>query len=89
MPSRKKLIEQAYQMGEKLGLPVWTTDQAGPFPTVPYPGLAGQARGTPSASRMSTSEWHNQVVNLVRPANGQLRTKGVTSCTNVVLHGWL
>jgi len=23
------------------------------------------------------------------PANGELRTKGVTSCTNAVLHGWL
>ena len=26
---------------------------------------------------------------MFRPADGQLRTKGVTSCTNVVLHGWL
>ena len=29
------------------------------------------------------------MLTLFRPANGQLRTKGVTSCTNAVLHGWL
>ncbi len=26
---------------------------------------------------------------MFHPADGELRTKGVTSCTNVVLHGWL
>ena len=26
---------------------------------------------------------------MFHPANGELRTQGVTSCTNVVLHGWL
>ena len=30
-----------------------------------------------------------KLLTLFRPANGQLRTKGVTSCTNAVLHGWL
>ena len=50
----KKLIEQAYQTGEKLGLPVWTTDQAGPFQTVPIRGIVGNARGSPNVNRMST-----------------------------------
>jgi hypothetical protein len=30
-----------------------------------------------------------KLLTLFRPANGELRTKGVTSCTNAVLHGWL
>jgi transposase len=29
------------------------------------------------------------LLTLFRPANGQLRTKGIISCTNAVLHGWL
>lgn len=29
------------------------------------------------------------MLTLFRPADGQLRAKGVTSCTNAVLHGWL
>ncbi len=86
----KKLIEQAYQTGEELGLAVWTTDQAWPFQTVPDPGHSWERQGQPErqpheyirdgTARLST---------LCRPADGELRTKGVTSCTNVVLHGWL
>jgi hypothetical protein len=30
-----------------------------------------------------------KLLTLFHPADGELRTKGVTSCTNVVLHGWL
>jgi len=30
-----------------------------------------------------------KLLTLFHPADGQLRSKGVTSCTNVVLHGWL
>jgi hypothetical protein len=30
-----------------------------------------------------------KLLTLFHPADGQLRTKGVTSCTNAVLHGWL
>jgi hypothetical protein len=30
-----------------------------------------------------------KLLTLFHPADGQLRTKGVTSCTNVVLHDWL
>ncbi|MGL4617636.1 MAG: hypothetical protein ACRCZS_01040 [Chroococcidiopsis sp.] len=26
---------------------------------------------------------------LFHPSSGQMRVKGVTSCTNAVLHGWL
>jgi len=84
------LIEQAYQTGEKLGLAVWTTDQAGPFQTVPYPGHSWERQGQPQRQpheyiRNGTAK----LLTLFRPADGQLRTKGVTSCTNAVLHGWL
>jgi transposase len=30
-----------------------------------------------------------KLLTLFHPADGELRTKGVTSCTNAVLHGWL
>jgi hypothetical protein len=30
------LIEGAYRTAEAMGLPVWCTDQAGPYQTIPY-----------------------------------------------------
>jgi len=41
------LIEDAYVLGERLGLSVWCCDQAGPFQTVPQPGQSWQAEGEP------------------------------------------
>src|SRR5262245_32633071 len=35
---KKNLIEDAYLLGEALGLSVWTQDEAGPFQTTPYEG---------------------------------------------------
>jgi transposase len=77
-------------MGEQLGLAVWTTDQAGPFQTVAYPGHSWERQGHPQREpheymRNGTAK----LLTLFHPADGELRTKGVTSCTNVVLHGWL
>ena len=77
-------------MGEQLGLAVWTTDQAGPFQTLPYPGHSWECQGHPQRQpheyiRNGTAK----LLTLFHPANGELRTQGVTSCTNVVLHGWL
>jgi hypothetical protein len=77
-------------MGEQLGLAVWTTDQAGPFQTVPYPGHSWECQGRPQRQpheyiRNGTAK----LLTLFHPADGELRTQGVTSCTNVVLHGWL
>ena len=46
--SKEKLIEDAYRTGEAMGLPVWCTDQAGPFQTVPYPGRAWEPEGEPA-----------------------------------------
>ena len=35
-------------MGEKLGLAVWTEDEAGPYQTLPYPGASWQLVGHPA-----------------------------------------
>jgi hypothetical protein len=69
---------------------VWTTDQAGPFQTKPYPGHSWQAVGQPKRQaheyiRQGTAK----LLTLFHPADGQVRVKGVTSCPNAVLHPWL
>ena len=45
--AEKKLIEDAYTLGERLGLAVWTQDEAGPYQTKPYPGTSWQPVGHP------------------------------------------
>ena len=52
---KKKLIEDAYRLGEAMGLSVWCADQAGPFQTVPNPARPGGPRASRRASRTSTS----------------------------------
>ncbi len=84
------MIEDAYQFGEAMGLSVWCTDQAGPFQAVPHPGVSWRPEGQPACRpheyiRNGTAK----VMTLFHPADGQVRLKGVTTCTNVVLHGWL
>jgi hypothetical protein len=73
-----------------LGLSIWCCDQAGPFQTVPYPGQQWQREGQPARQpheylRNGTAK----VLTLFHPADGRVRLKGVTSCPNEVLHGWL
>ncbi len=84
------MIEDAYRLGEAMGLSVWCTDQAGPFQAVPQPGTSWEPEGHPACQpheyiRNGTAK----VMTLFRPADGQARVKGVTTCTNEVLHGWL
>ena len=84
------MIEDAYRLGEAMGIPVWCTDQAGPFQAVPQPGTSWQPEGHPACHpheyiRNGTAK----VMTLFHPADGQVRLKGVTTCTNEVLHGWL
>jgi hypothetical protein len=84
------LIEQAYQWAEERGLSLWTEDEAGPFQTVPYPGQSWGLQGQPPRQpheyvRNGTAK----VLTLFHPKTGQVRVKGVTSCTNAVLHPWL
>lgn len=84
------MIEDAYQLGEAMGLSVWCTDQAGPFQTVPQPGTSWEPEGQPARQpheylRNGTAK----VMTLFHPADGRAQVKGVTTCTNEVLHGWL
>jgi hypothetical protein len=84
------LIEDAYRAGEAMGLPVWCTDQAGPYQTVPYPGQSWQPEGAPARRPHEyLREGTAKVLTLSRPADGRARLEGVTSCPNAVLHPWL
>src|SRR3954471_9883372 len=82
----KNLIERAYREGEKLlGLSVWGTDQAGPFQTIPYPGSSWQVQGKPA--RQPHQHIRNgtaKLMTLFEPATGEVRVKGVRSCSNAV-----
>jgi DDE superfamily endonuclease len=84
------LIEDAYRLGEAMGLPVWCTDQAGPFQTVPHPGPSWRPEGVPARQPHEyLRDGTAKVLTRFHPADGQVRIKGVTSCPNPVLHGWL
>ena len=84
------MIEHAYTMGEKLGLAVWTQDEAGPFQPKPY---AGQAWHEPGQPRRQSREYLRQgtakLLVLFHPASGRVRATGVRQCPNTVLHPWL
>lgn len=41
------MIERAYVLAERLGLPLWCEDEAGPYQTVPHPGSAWQPEAEP------------------------------------------
>jgi hypothetical protein len=81
------LIEAAYT---QTVLPVWAEDEAGPFPTVPYPGSHWQPAGEPvryphEYLRNGTAKQ----LTLFHPASGAVRVKGVQSTANAILHPWL
>jgi hypothetical protein len=80
------LIEDAYRLGEAMGLPVWCTDQAGPYQTIPY---AGQSWRSDRQPHEYLREGTAKALALFRPADGRLRLQGVTTCPNAVLHPWL
>lgn len=84
------MIERAHRVGEALGLAVWNQDEAGPYQTLPYPGARWQPEGEPAHRpheyvRAGTAK----LLTLFHPATGEVRVAGVTSTTNVILHGWL
>ncbi|WZO98225.1 transposase [Isosphaeraceae bacterium EP7] len=84
------MIEDAYQIGEAMGLSVWCTDQAWPFQAVPQPGQSWRPEGRPA--RRPHDYFRNgtaKVLTLFQPADGRARVKGVTACPNAVLHAWL
>jgi transposase len=84
------LIEQAYHVGEQLGLAVWCQDEAGPFKTEPYPAGSWTEEGHPV--RQPHEHLRNgtaKLLTLFHPATGAVRVKGTTSSANAVLHPWL
>jgi DDE superfamily endonuclease len=84
------LIEDAYRLGESMGLAVWCTDQAGPFQTVPYPGQSWRPEGEPARQPHEyLRDGTAKILTLFDPADGQVRIEGVTTCPNPILHGWL
>jgi hypothetical protein len=84
------LIEDAYLKGEAMGLPVWCTDQAGPFRTVPHPGPSWRPEGDPARQPHEyLRDGTAKILTLFHPADGRVRIEGVTTCPNAVLHGWL
>lgn len=84
------MIEAAYCTGEVMGLPVWCTDQAGPYQTIPYPGQSWRPVGEPARlPHEYLRDGTAKVLTLFRPKDGHLRLEGATSCPNAVLHPWL
>ena len=85
----KKLIEQAYTLGEGLGLAVWRSDEAGPYATEPYPGASWQPIGGPVRySQKYQPNGTAKILTLFHPRSGQVRIRGVMRCPNYVLHTW-
>jgi hypothetical protein len=84
------LLEDAYRTGEAMGLPVWCTDQAGPFQTVPHPGGSWRPEGDPARQPHEyLRDGPAKVLTLFHPADGRVRVEGATACPNSILHGWL
>ena len=81
------MIEAAYA---QTVLPVWTEDEAGPYPTRPHPGQHWQPLGEPARyAHEYVREGTAKQLTLFHPATGTVRVKGVRQCTNAVLHPWL
>ena len=84
------MIEDAYRLGEAMGLSVWCADHAGPFQTVPQPGPSWQPECEPARQPHEyLRDGTAKVLTLFHPADGRVRLEGATSCPNAVLHPWL
>ena len=65
-------------------------DEAGPYQAVPQPGTHWQPVGRPARyPHEHVRHGTAKLLTLFHPASGEVRVKGIASCTNVVLHGWL
>ena len=84
------MIEQAYLLGEAVGLETWCEDEAGPYQAVPQPGASWEPAGQPATQ---PHEYFRggvaKLLTLFRPATGTVRAKAVEHTTNAVLHPWL
>jgi transposase len=84
------VIERAYVLAERLGLPLWCEDEAGPYQTIPHPGYAFQPEGMPAHQDHQYIRGKTcKLLTLFRPATGELRADPVDQSTNAILHPWL
>ena len=79
-----------YRTAERLGIPVWTQDEAGPYQAIPQAGPSWQPVGHPAHRpheylRGGTAK----LLTLFRPATGEVRACPVARAPNAVLHPWL
>lgn len=73
-----------------MGIAVWCEDEAGPFGTVPYGGERWQLQEHPDKyPHEYIRDGTAKLLTLFHPKDGEVRVKGVRSCTNQVLHPWL
>jgi len=90
--SQKKqaVIERAYQLAERLGLPLWCEDEGGPYQTIPQPGSSWQPEGQPARlAHQYIRGTPLKLLTLLRPATGEVRAEPVERSTNTILHPWL
>ncbi|HEY3378745.1 MAG TPA: transposase [Armatimonadota bacterium] len=84
------MIEQAYTLGELVGLPVWCEDEAGPFQAMPQPGESWALEGNPSTQpHESIRGGTAKLLTLFHPATGEVQARPVSQTTNAILHPWL
>lgn len=84
------LFDRAYREGEKLGLAVWTEDEADPYQTKPRAGVSWHPMECPKRlPHEYIREGTAKLMTLFRPATGEVRVKGVPGTPNNVLHPWL
>jgi hypothetical protein len=87
---KKDLIEGAYTLGERLGLPVFCQDEAGPYQAIPQPGSSWQPTGKPATQPHEYVRGGTvKLLTLFRPATGKVWAKPVEHAPNAVLHPWL
>jgi transposase len=87
---KKTVIERAYVLAERLGLPLWCEDEAGPYQTIPHPGSSFQPEGVPATQDHQYIRGNTcKLLTLLRPATGKLRASPVDQSTNAILHPWL
>ena len=84
------MIERAYVLAERVGLPLWSEDEAGPYQTIPHPGSSWQPEGMPASQDHQYIRGKTcKMLTLFRPATGELRAEPVDQSTNAILHPWL
>ena len=84
------MIEGAYTLGERLGLPVLCQDEAGPYQAIPQPGPSWQPMSEPATQPHEYVRGGTvKLLTLFRPATGQVWAKPVEQTPNTVLHPWL